>query len=153
MDWMIESLLQGTQFQKLYNRKIEALRESYHLCKIDIDILYFLHKSGEHNTPKDISNLNLFNKGHISQSICRLSKQNLIQTIPDQEDRRCIHLVLTEQAVSIIERIIRLRQNMYDVILQGVTQEERQMLRTVSGKVHENIRNALADPEAILKLF
>jgi hypothetical protein len=42
---------------------------------------------------------------------------------------------------------------MYDVILQGVTPQEREMLRTVSGKVHENIRNALSDPEAILKLF
>ena len=47
MDWMLEGLLQGTQFQTLYNRKIETLREEYHLRKIDIDILYFLFKSGE----------------------------------------------------------------------------------------------------------
>lgn len=153
MDWMIESLLQGTQFQKLYNRKIETLREAHHLRKIDIDILYFLHKSGDRNTPKDISNLNLFNKGHISQSVDRLSKQHLILTVPDTEDRRCIHLVLTDKAIAIVERIILLRQNMYNIILQGVTPEECETLRIVSEKVHKNIRNALEDPDTILKLF
>ena len=66
MDWMLEGLLQGTQFQKLYNRKIEELRKTYNLRKVDVDILYFLFKSGEHNTSKDICDLNLFNKGHIS---------------------------------------------------------------------------------------
>ena len=87
MDWMIESLLQGTQFQKLYNRKIETLWEAHRLRKIDIDILFFLHKSGEHNTPKDISNLDLFNKGHISQSVDRLSKQGFLQVVQDTADR------------------------------------------------------------------
>ena len=35
MDWMLEGLLQGTQFQTLYNRRIEALRAEYNLRKID----------------------------------------------------------------------------------------------------------------------
>ena len=153
MDWMIESLLQGTQFQKLYNRKIETLSEAHRLRKIDIDILFFLHKSGEHNTPKDISNLDLFNKGHISQSVDRLSKQGFLQVVQDTADRRCIHLLLTGQAVALVERIILLRKNMYDIILQDVTQEEREALRKVSRKVHANIRNALEDPDTILKLL
>ncbi len=106
MDWMLEGLLQGTQFQTLYNRKIESLREEYHLRKIDIDILYFLYKSGENNTSKDICSLNLFNKGHISQSVDRMVKQQLIHTVQDEEDRRCVHLVLTEEAVGIIGRAI-----------------------------------------------
>ena len=42
---------------------------------------------------------------------------------------------------------------MYDIILQDVTQEEREALRKVSRKVHANIRNALEDPDTILKLL
>lgn len=143
MDWMLEGLLQGTQFQTLYNRKIETLREEYHLRKIDIDILYFLYKSGERNTSKDICSLNLFNKGHISQSVDRMVKQELIHTIQDEEDRRCVHLVLTEKAVGIIGQVTKLRHQMYNMILKGVTEEERQVLLQVSKKVNENIRNAL----------
>ncbi|MCI8483341.1 MAG: winged helix-turn-helix transcriptional regulator [Lachnospiraceae bacterium] len=143
MDWMIEGLLQGTQFQTLYNRKIEALRQEYHLRKIDIDILYFLYKSGEHNTSKDISSLNLFNKGHISQSVDRMAKQKLIYTVQDAEDRRCMHLMLTDTAAEIIAQVTELRKQMYNIILKGVTEEEREVLLQVSQKVNRNIRNAL----------
>jgi len=143
MDWMLEGLLQGTQFQTLYNRKIESLREEYHLRKIDIDILYFLYKSGENNTSKDICSLNLFNKGHISQSVDRMVKQQLIHTVQDEEDRRCVHLVLTEEAVGIIGRATELRGQMYSMILNGVTEEERRGLLPVSKKVNRNIREAL----------
>ena len=143
MDWMLEGLLQGTQFQTLYNRKIEALRKEYHLRKIDIDILYFLYKSGDHNTSQDICNLNLFNKGHISQSVDRMVKQQLIHAVHDKEDRRCVHLVLTQQAVSIIEQATELRGQMRNIILKGVTEEERKVLLQVSKKVNQNIRDAL----------
>ncbi len=143
MDWMLEGLLQGTQFQKLYNRKIEDLRREYNLRKVDIDILYFLSKSGEHNTSKDISDLNLFNKGHISQSVGRMVKQQLIYIVQDQGDRRCMHIMLTEKAEKIVAEITTLRMQMYNIILKGVTKEERDVLFQVSQKVNENIKEAL----------
>ncbi|MFG6383548.1 MAG: MarR family transcriptional regulator [Lachnospiraceae bacterium] len=147
MDWMIEGLLQGTQIQTLYSRKIEALCEEYHLRKIDIDILYFLYKSGEHNTSKDIYNLNLFNKGHISQSVHRMAKQKLIDTIKDKEDRRCIHLMLTHRAMEIVGQVTELRKQVYNIILDGVTEEERNVFLQVSRKVNQNIKNALCKVE------
>ncbi len=143
MDWMLEGLLQGTQFQKLYNRRIEDLRKEYNLRKVDIDILYFLYMSGEHNTSKDIGDLNLFNKGHISQSIGRMEDQQLIYAIRDQADRRCMHIMLTDKAVKAVEEITVLRKQMYNIILKGVTQEEREVLRSVSRKVNDNIKQAL----------
>ena len=145
MDWMLEGLLQGTQFQTLYNRKIEALRAEYHLRKIDIDILYFLYKSGERNTSKDISSLNLFNKGHISQSVDRMVKQQLIYAVPDRSDRRCRHLMLTEQAAGLVAQVSELRMQMYNIILNGVTEEEKKVLLQVSGKVNQNMKDALCN--------
>ncbi|MCI9083319.1 MAG: winged helix-turn-helix transcriptional regulator [Lachnospiraceae bacterium] len=150
MDWMLESLLQGTQFQKLYNRRIEDLRRNNNLRKVDIDILYFLFKSGEHNTSKDISDLNLFNKGHISQSVGRMVKQKLIYIVQDQEDRRCMHIILTDHAVEIVQEITELRKQMYNIILKGVTEEERNVLLTVSRKVNANVKDALGNLETLL---
>ena len=143
MDWMLEGLLQGTQFQKLYNRKIEELRKTYNLRKVDVDILYFLFKSGEHNTSKDICDLNLFNKGHISQSVGRMVRQQVIYIVQDQEDRRCMHIMLTDRAVEIVEKITALREQMYNIILKGVTDEERHVLLQVSRKVNANVKDAL----------
>ena len=107
------------------------------------DILYFLFKSGEHNTSKDISDLNLFNKGHISQSVGRMVKQHLIYIVQDEEDRRCMHIMLTERAVKVVEEITALRKQMYNIILKGVTEEEQSILLQVSRKVNENIKDAL----------
>lgn len=149
MDWMLESLLQGTQFQKLYNRKIDNLRRKNNLRKVDIDILYFLFKSGEHNTSKDISDLNLFNKGHISQSVGRMVKQKLIYIVQDQEDRRCMHIILTDCAVEIVQEITELRKQMYNIILRGVTEEEQNVLLAVSRKVNANVKDALENMETL----
>ncbi len=149
MDWMLEGLLQGTQFQTLYNRRIEALRKKNNLRKVDIDILYFLFKSGEHNTSKDICDLNLFNKGHISQSVGRMVKQQLIYIVQDQEDRRCMHIMLTDKSLEIIEEITELRKQMYNIILKGVTEEERNILLTVSRKVNANVKDALGNLETL----
>ena len=149
MDWMLEGLLQGTQFQKLYNRKIEELRKTYNLRKVDVDILYFLFKSGEHNTSKDIFDLNLFNKGHISQSVGRMVRQQVIYIVQDQEDRRCMHIMLTDRAVEIVEKITALREQMYNIILKGVTDEERHVLLQVSRKVNANVKDALGNLEIL----
>ncbi len=149
MDWMLEGLLQGTQFQKLYNRKIEELRKTYNLRKVDVDILYFLFKSGEHNTSKDICDLNLFNKGHISQSVGRMVRQQVIYIVQDQEDRRCMHIMLTDRAVEIVEKITALREQMYNIILKGVTDEERHVLLQVSRKVNANVKDALGNLEIL----
>lgn len=149
MDWMLEGLLQGTQFQKLYNRKIEELRKTYNLRKVDVDILYFLFKSGEHNTSKDICDLNLFNKGHISQSVGRMVRQQVIYIVQDQEDRRCMHIMLTDRAVEIVEKITALRKQMYNIILKGVTDEERHVLLQVSRKVNANVKDALGNLEIL----
>lgn len=70
-------------------------------------------------------------------------KQDLIHTVQDEEDRRCVHLVLTEQAIEIIAQATELRNQMYNMILEGVTEEERKVLFQVSQKVNQNIRNAL----------
>lgn len=139
----MEGLLQGTQLQKIYNRKIEALRKEYNLRKVDIDILYFLYKSGEHNTSKDIGDLNLFSKGYISQSVSRMEEQQIIYVIRDEADRRCMHIMLTDVAVEIVGEITALRKQMFDIILRGVTQEEQDVLFRVSRKVNQNIRSAL----------
>ena len=58
-------------------------------------------------------------------------------------EERYAGTVLTKKAVGIIEQATKLRSQMYNIILQGVTEEEREVLRRVSTKVNENIKNAL----------
>lgn len=143
MEQAIEILLYGNKFRRLYEKLILNVMGEYGLKKIDVEILYFLYCSGNHNTSKDIMNLDMFTKGHISQSVDRMEKLELIKSVQDGNDRRCTHLVLTDNADAIIERILVLRKNIKEVIFKDVTDEEKEFLLMLSKKIENNIDNEL----------
>ncbi len=143
MNDALESFLYGTQFRRLLEKKLGPIEQQYGLQKIDMRILLFLYKSDDHNTSTDIMQLNMFTRGHISQSLTRLQKKGYIQMIQDQEDRRCTHNYLAEKAGEIIEELKKTFQNIKDIIFENVTEEEQKVLISVVKKVSQNVKNAL----------
>ncbi|MFQ6807215.1 MAG: MarR family winged helix-turn-helix transcriptional regulator [Lachnospiraceae bacterium] len=139
----LEAFLYGTQFRRLMEKELEPVERRYGLQKIDMHILFFLAKSADHNTAKDIVQLNMFTKGHISQSLTRLQKKGYIQIMQDKEDRRCTHNYLSGDADEIIQELKKAYRNIQDIILNGVTEEEQAVLASVAKKVGQNIKNAL----------
>ena len=139
----LEAFLYGTQFRRLMEKELEPVERRYGLQKIDMHILFFLAKSADHNTAKDIVQLNMFTKGHISQSLTRLQKKGYIQIMQDKEDRRCTHNYLSGDADEIIQELKKAYRNIQDIILNGVTEEEQAVLASVEKKVGQNIKNAL----------
>ena len=139
----LEAFLYGTQFRRLMEKELEPVERRYGLQKIDMRILFFLAKSSDHNTAKDIVQLNMFTKGHISQSLTRLQKKGYIQIMQDKEDRRCTHNYLSGDADESIQELKKAYRNIQDIILNGVTEEEQAVLASVAKKVGQNIKNAL----------
>ena len=139
----LEAFLYGTQFRRLMEKELEPVERRYGLQKIDMHILFFLAKSADHNTAKDTVQLNMFTKGHISQSLTRLQKKGYIQIMQDKEDRRCTHNYLSGDADEIIQELKKAYRNIQDIILNGVTEEEQAVLASVAKKVGQNIKNAL----------
>ena len=139
----LEAFLYGTQFRRLMEKELEPVERRYGLQKIDMHILFFLAKSADHNTAKDIVQLNMFTKGHISQSLTRLQKKGYIQIMQDKEDRRCTHNYLSGDADEIIQELKKAYRNIQDIILNDVTEEEQAVLASVAKKVGQNIKNAL----------
>lgn len=139
----LDAFLYGTQFRRLMEKELEPVERRYGLQKIDMHILFFLAKSADHNTAKDIVQLNMFTKGHISQSLTRLQKKGYIQIMQDKEDRRCTHNYLSGDADEIIQELKKAYRNIQDIILNGVTEEEQAVLASVAKKVGQNIKNAL----------
>ena len=140
----LEVILSGNQFKRLYESEIASLREKYGLRKIDVEIMYFLYISGEKNTSKDLKELQLFTKGHISQSVDRMKQAEFIEYRTDAEDRRRIHLLLTDKAIMVIGQISSIRQQMYETIFQGITPEEKEALLSVAAKIAKNMERALS---------
>ena len=135
------------QFKQLLERRSAAIRERYGLRKIDVEILYYLYRFGERNTSKDIREAYMFTKGHISQSVERLQQMRLLDAVPDIRDRRCIHLRLTGQAEEIGRSIEKMWDDMTATIFEGITEQEKHMLRVVAAKMAHNMKRALTDSQ------
>ena len=143
MDEQIELILRGGQFKKLLDERAAVLRKKYNMKKAEVEIVYFLSKSGVQNTSTDIHKYLMMNKGHISQAVDSLCRRNYLTAIPDKEDRRYIHYQLTEDAKEMVEEIVSIRNDITETILVGITEEEIRTFRKVAKKISGNIEKML----------
>jgi len=143
MDKPIEHLLHGSKYKQLLENRISTIREKYDLRKVDVEVLYYLSKCGGKNTSRDIREESPLTKSHISQSVDRLQKMQLLTMVPDAEDRRCVHLSLTPQAHHIVAEINDVWSDLRQILFAGISQEELLVLNQVAAKISANIEHAL----------
>ena len=133
----------GMQFRRLLAKEMQPVEIKYGLQKIDMQILLHLKRAGEQNTSKDIMRLNMFTRGHISQSLSRLQKMGYVRMEQDPDDRRCTHNYLTDEASAIIRKIEKISRTIREIVLEGVTEEEQKILVDVAQKMNSNIEKVL----------
>lgn len=131
------------QFRRLLAKEMQPVETKYGLQKIDMQILLYLKRAGEQNTSKDIMRLNMFTRGHISQSLSRLQKMGYVRMEQDPDDRRCTHNYLTDEASAIIRKIEKISRTIREIVLEGVTEEEQKILVDVAQKMNSNIEKVL----------
>ncbi|MCC2256209.1 MarR family winged helix-turn-helix transcriptional regulator [Ruminococcus sp. CLA-AA-H200] len=143
MNYSLDTLLYGMQFRRLLEKEMRPVETKYGLQKVDMQVMLYLRHAGEHNTLKDIMRLNMFTKGHISQSLSRLREKGYVRMEQDTEDRRCTHNYLTEEADLIIGQIEKISGKIREITLEGVTEEEREILVSIAQRMNENINRVL----------
>lgn len=139
-----ELLVMGQQFKKICEKKYEDLMKRYGLRRIELDLLYFLEYADGYNTAKDMVRIRQISKAHISSAVEHLTEQKLVKAKPDSQDRRCVHLTVTSQGAAIAKDILKVRQQIFEIIYQGITQEERQIMQQVSAKIFQNLQEEIA---------
>ena len=141
----IESLMMNNfcRFKRLNEKKLEAISKKYDLRKIDMEIMVFLASSGEKNTAKDIAATERFTKGHISQSVKRLSESGLLSSRQDENDNRVQHLKLTEKTGQILNEMNKVKEDMEACIFSGITKQEMNTLRKIFVKIHDKVTKEL----------
>ena len=101
MERQIESLLRGGQFKQLLENYIRNLRDKYDLKRTEIEVLYYLSRSGGKNSAKDIAAVLHMNKGHLSQTTESLCEKGLITAARDENDYRVVHFSITVGAQAV----------------------------------------------------
>ncbi|MFR1113055.1 MAG: MarR family winged helix-turn-helix transcriptional regulator [Blautia sp.] len=139
MDWETEMLISGKMYKRLYERHLEELKQKYDLKRIDLDILYFLCRFRDKNTPPEITDLNQYTKGHVSQSLDRLTRKGLVETSPDKTDRRCLRIFPRESAEAVYEELQLVREKMFEIMFRGIVPEEMKEFNHIAKRIYNNM--------------
>ena len=94
------------------------------LTRMEIDILAFLANNPEKNTAHDIVEYRMIAKSHVSKAVDTLLERGYIHRRKDNSDRRCMKLILTEQAEELISVILTTQQEFSRQLTEGFTEDE-----------------------------
>lgn len=142
----IESLMMINlyKFRKLNEQKLEKIMKKYDLRRIDMDIIICLSTYKDMKTAKDIASMEMFTKGHISQSIKRLKKMGYITDSQDENDMRVHNLKVSPGTKPIIKEICEVKKELEESVFSGITDEELELLRETFNKICNNINGIIS---------
>ena len=109
-----ETMSVGFRYMRLLRRQTMAIQKKYGLQGIDVSVLALLVRKScgkchplKGDTLKDITEVGMFRKTHISQSLSRLLEKGYITMERDTEDRRFVHNKPTDKGRALIKRVMR----------------------------------------------
>lgn len=132
---------------KLYSSLFDALLEKYQLTQLEIDILLFLANNPPFDTARDVVEKRHLAKSHVSAGVESLASRGLLERARMDGNRKTIHLRLTERAVPIIEEGRAVQARYGQLLLDGFSDQEKEMLFRFLERVGENVDAALAGRE------
>ncbi len=138
-----DMLINGQLIKRLYEKQFEQTREQYHISQFELDILAFLANNPGFDTASDIVEIRMIAKSYVSTSVESLIKKGLIIRVPDKNDRRIIHLYLTENTAPILA-YIRIGQDQFlNMLTAEMTSDEIKIFKELLAKIFNNVNRAL----------
>ena len=132
---------------KLHESMLKGICETYRLSLIEATIISFLYNNPGKDTAADIVELRMLSKGNVSHAVESLMQKSLLQRRQDTEDRRKIHLSLTQAAQPITASLKELFQQFHEELFFGLSKEELELFDRVNEQIIVNTQNAIARRE------
>ena len=129
--------------KKLYERMFRAFLEEIQLTQNEADVLLFLKNNKPLDTAKDIVEYRAISKSMVSKSVESLLARGYLSYEEDENDRRCLHLMLEASAEPVIKKLQKIQNEFLEVIHHDITQEELEILDKVLNKMNKNMSNEI----------
>ena len=91
-------------------------------------VLSCLWESPEPLSPTQIAQMALLDTSTIVGILDRLTYKDLLERLPDPNDRRALLIRLTEKGKAMRDEVLRIIQETNDQVLKNFSEEERQKL-------------------------
>lgn len=112
-------------FGKYYDRQFLPLLERTGLSMRELHVLLFLANHPGQDTARDVTELRGLAKSQVSQAVEALTGRGLLRRRADGEDRRIIHLDITEAGRPLAREAQAIQAACGRRLLAGLTEEER----------------------------
>lgn len=125
--------------KKKYAHAMAPVCAAHGLTKNELDVLLFLYNNPEYDRAADIVAHRGMTKSHVSLSVTNLESRGLLLRSADPEDRRTVHLKLSEEARGIAEQGRAAQQVFFSRIFAGLSGEDVAFWQGLMEKVCNNI--------------
>lgn len=129
------------QLKKVYVQQMGQVCAARNLTMNELEVLLFLYENPSADRSTDIVTYQAATKSQVSMSVNHLEELGLLTKLADADDRRIVHLRLTEQAMAVVEDAAEQYNRFSKRMLAGVTEEEMKVFWDISRKINENIKN------------
>lgn len=146
MNNLFDMLTVVYKYKKLYEKCCQETMKRYDLRIADIDILYYVAHSGPRNLSKDIVDMGM-SKANVSKSVEHLHGKGLVELTEDKEDRRCVHIELTEEAQEVIREVIDIRRTLGKALSEGISETDKEVIARVLHQINQNMARELFHAE------
>lgn len=113
------------QMTKAYTQAFAPITQENPLSMREVHILLFLANNPQFDTAKHVVQRRGLLKSQVSQGVDVLCAQGLLQRVPDSDDRRCIHLKITDLGRPIGQQAQQLQTQWWDSLNSRFTPEEQ----------------------------
>ena len=125
--------------KKNYARLLEPLCREWNLTRNEMDILLFLYNNPEYDRAADIVTVRGIAKSHVSVSVSDLESRGFLLRENDPNDRRAVHLRMTDQARIIAAEAASQQRRFFSQLYAGIKPEELKAWKAIMERVSENI--------------
>lgn len=129
------------QMKRLYESQFEDIRLQFRISQNEADILAFLANNPEYDTASEIAEIRMIAKSYISKSVENLMLGGLLERMPDKNDRRIIHLRLTEKSKPIIAAARRIQKEFLEIIFNDMNTDEIKTFGYLLARIFGNVNH------------
>ncbi|MBO5758308.1 MAG: winged helix DNA-binding protein [Clostridia bacterium] len=122
---------------------ITPVCKEYHLSGTEMTVLLFLYNNPEKNTATDIIKFSRMAKANISKAVEHMIRRDLLVRTRDAQDRRVVHLCLTETALCMMPDLLGAAEQYLRGIFADFSPEEMHTFSEFNTRMAANAESRL----------
>lgn len=124
---------------RFYDTQRRAVCRKLSISQMEFDILVFLHNNPGRDTARDIVALRGLPKSNVSQAVEVLMGKGLLARSQDAEDRRRMHLNLTEAAEQLMPQLLEAQQTFWEQAFRDFSAQDAECFAALYGRIVKNL--------------